>query len=203
MTAKAQQLVKTDKTVPDWFPADSIALYHQTDLTYEFCLGIFAKVEATKRENFAKETMRLWFIEFIKRGWTKAMLQKRYEALLSKQIYGVERLDFADWVNAVPVYGLDEVNLMVDRKIESILQRGKFLRNKEIALTDGDKKFIECSILKEEENKIFHERLLFADEYMKQYRDEILPLIEETREKYRKEVQNIISDFITQKDLTK
>lgn len=131
------------------------------------------------------------------------MLQKRYEALLSKQIYGVERLDFADWVNAVPVYGLDEVNLMVDRKIESILQRGKFLRNKEIALTDDDKKFIECSILKEEENKIFHERLLFADEYMKQYRDEILPLIEEPREKYRKEVQNIISDFITQKDTTK
>jgi hypothetical protein len=114
-------------------------------LTYDFCLKLFGQVEAIKRDKFSPETMRQWFIEFIRKGWTKKILQNRYDALIDTKIYGIEKIDIADWVNAVPVFSQEEVGLMINKKIDTLIARGSFLKDKEIELTEEDKQAIELA----------------------------------------------------------
>ena len=123
--------------------------YNDSDLTYEFCIKLFASIEALKREKFSQETARQFFIEFIRRGWTKKMLQVRYDALLATKIYGIEKLEIADWINAIPVMAMDEVNLLVKSKVESMIARGNFLKDKKVELTEAEKQEVDLAVAKE------------------------------------------------------
>jgi hypothetical protein len=145
---KSKQLT-TKKEIPKWLGSELFDNYKKTDLTFEYCLDLFARIEAAKREKFPPETMRIWFTEFIRRGWTKKILLKRYQALLSTKIFGIEKLDFADWVNAVEVMAMDEVNKMVDDRINSKIQRGNYLRNANIELTPEEKRLVDLSVSKQ------------------------------------------------------
>src|SRR3990167_3139741 len=138
---------------PTWFPIEELNSWNKTDLTFEYCLKLFAQLEAIKREKFPPETMRQWFIEFIRRGWTKFMLMERYKGLLNTKIYGIEKLDIADWINAVEVYAQDEVNLMVERRVNALIQRGNYLKNKKIELSEEDKKAVDLAVANEIELK--------------------------------------------------
>jgi len=97
--------------------------------------------------------MRQWFIEFVRKGWTKKILQERYDALLDTKIYGIEKLEIADFVNAVNVYSQEEMNIHVQRKVDSLIQRGNYLKDKDYVLTEEDKKAIELAIANECEMK--------------------------------------------------
>lgn len=144
---KQSQAVRVNRKMPDWLPKKLQSAYNETDLEYtNFCLKIFGDLEAAKRDKFPKETLRIWFIEFVKRGWTKAIVEKRYEALLGKPIFGKENLEFADWVNAVPVMAMDEVSLIVKRRIDAIISRGKYLKDKKVELSEEDKKSVEAAV---------------------------------------------------------
>jgi len=145
--------------------------YNETDLTYEYCLELFQKLEAAKRESFSKETMRIWFMEFIRRGWTKKIISVRYLALLSKPIFGKENLDFADWVNAVQVFAEDEINILVKRNVDSIIARGKFLKDKKVGLTEEDKIAVEAAIAMEESFKYSTSKLDLIDNYKEELRN--------------------------------
>jgi len=133
-----------EEKCPTWFPVQFNDEWNKTDLTFEFCIKLFAQLEAVKRENFPKETARQWFIEFVRRGWTKKMLQRRYDALMSTKIYGIEKLEMADWVNAIPVMAMDEVNLLVKQRIDTAIANGKFLKDR----------VLECSYTDEQKEKI-------------------------------------------------
>jgi hypothetical protein len=165
---KPTQSLSKKKSLHEWFPTNSewSKQFNETDLEYHpFCTGIFANLEAAKREKFPKETMRVWFIEFVKRGWTKKMLLKRYEALLAKPIFGKENLEFADWVNAVPVYAEDEMSSIVNRRVDAIIQKGQFLKDKKVKLTAEDKQAIEAAIAMEIAFKYSNNRYELLDNY--------------------------------------
>ena len=159
------------RNIPAWFPAYLTNEYEQTDIVYDpGCLKMFAQLEAAKREKFPVETMRQWFIEFVRRGWTKKMLKERYLALLSTKIFGTQRIDFSDWVNAVPVMAIDEVNLQVKKQIDAIIARGNFLKDKKIELTEEDKQAVEAALAKEFEFKHQNKYLEARDEYQTERR---------------------------------
>lgn len=155
--------------IPEWLPPDLFNNFNETDLEFHpFCTELFAKLEAAKRENFPKETMRVWFIEFVRRGWTKKMVLERYNALLTTKIYGVEKLDFADWANVVETFAKDEMQLLVKQQIESMLQRGRYLlanKEKVIQLTDENKKSIDVALAKEIEFELRNEKYRIIDDY--------------------------------------
>lgn len=138
-----------EEKCPTWFPVQYNEKWNGTDLTFEYCIKLFANIEAAKREKIPMETARQWFIEFVRRGWNKKMLQKRYDALLSAKIYGIEKLEFSDWVNAVPVMAMDEVNILVKQKIDSMIQRGKYLKDKKTELTESEKQEVDLAVAKE------------------------------------------------------
>lgn len=159
-----------NRETPAWFPIEYQGNYNKTDLEYNpFCLKLFGQLEAAKRERFSPETMRQWFIEFVKRGWTKKMVMTRYNALLAKPIFGVEKLEIADWINAVQVYAEDEVNLKIDNKINNMINRGKYLKsNPDIELTEDDKKCLELELAQDlafkQINNFFAKRESYKEE---------------------------------------
>lgn len=166
--------IQLNRDAPEWLPIEITEQYNKTDLGYDFCLKLFGQLEAVKREKFPPETMRQWFIEFVRKGWTKKMVQKRYDALLGTKIYGIEKLEFADWVNAVEVFGYDEMNLKVERKINSMIHRGAFLKSHpDIELTEEDKKCLELEIAHELEFKRTND-LLDKKETWKQERKRLI-----------------------------
>lgn len=61
---------------------------------------LFVQLEAAKREKFPPETTRQWFIQFIKAGWTKEIISMKVELLMKVKVYGIEKLEIADWINA-------------------------------------------------------------------------------------------------------
>jgi hypothetical protein len=151
---KKEQQVTAKKPKLEWLLQEYQNNYYETDLIYDpYCTSLFARLEAAKREEFPKETLRIWFMEFIRRGWTRKTVKERYEALISTKIFGIQKLEIADWINALPVFTQDEVNQMVQRRVDYLIQRGNFLKDKDYILTEDDKKAIELAVANECEIK--------------------------------------------------
>lgn len=113
-------------------------------------------------------------MEFIRLGWTKAMVAKRYDGLLRKPKYGA--IDFSDWVNAVPVYAEDEINFLVSQRMNSIIQKGEYLikhKDKILSLTDEEKRIIEVTLARELEATAINEKLIAVDNYKEKRREEL------------------------------
>ena len=86
------------------------------------------------------------------------MLMKRYNALLATKIYGIERLEISDWINAVEVFAQDEVDLIIGRRIDSMVQRGNFLKDKKVELSEEDKRCIDLWAAQDAELKYKREK---------------------------------------------
>lgn len=150
----------------EWLPLDCIKLYNQSDLLYSDCLKIFCELEATTRDSIPETTMRQWFIEFLKAGWTLEIIRNKYNALIRNKRYG--SIDFASWVNAQPVYGYDEVNIIVKNKIDKMIRKGYYLLHnfdKLTELTEHDKRCLELAAVKELEFEMINEKLNKSDDY--------------------------------------
>ena len=85
---------------PKWLPDEYVELYYDKDLDYVFCLKQFSRIEATKREKIPATTMRSWFMEFVRLGWTKELVKTKTDILMSVKVYGVDKLEIADWIKA-------------------------------------------------------------------------------------------------------
>jgi len=169
-------LVRYEKHLIDWLPKELDEKYHSTNLDYEFCLKLFMQLEAAKRDTIPRETMRQWFMEFIRKGWTKKVVQARYDALISSKIYG-NAIKFDDWVMAVPVFGADEVNILVQQRINTMIQRGRSvqIKGRELELPELT-----------EEDKIAHQ-LAAANEILFYYQNQLYEAIEVYKEQVRKD----------------
>jgi hypothetical protein len=71
--------------------------------------------------------------------------------LLDTKIYGVEKIDIADWVNAVQVFSQEECNQIVKNQIQYLIGRGNFLKDKEIVLSEEDKRAVDLALAKQYE----------------------------------------------------
>lgn len=178
LTSGNENSIQLNREAPEWLPIEITEQYNQTDITYDFCIQLYGRLEAAKREKIPMETARQWFIEFVRRRWTKAMLIKRYDALLCTKIFGVDKLEISDWINAVETFSVDELNSRLKLKIDSMILRGNYLKDKNVELTDEDKKCIDLwasqeaelqykrekaeatESRKEERKRIFYERLI-------------------------------------------
>ena len=99
------------------------------------------------------------------------MLMKRYNALLTTKIYGIEKLEISDWMNAVEVFAQDEVNLIVGRRIDSMIQRGNFLKDKKVELNDEDKRCVELWAAQDAEFKYKREKAEAIEEKRNERRE--------------------------------
>ena len=102
MTSKQQNenLQLSLKEIPEWFPEDLTEDYQQSDFAYDYFLLRLDEMAAAKRDTIPIETRRVWFIEFVKRGWTKYIFDMQFDALMETEISGhAIRID--DWLRAM------------------------------------------------------------------------------------------------------
>jgi hypothetical protein len=126
---KLIQYVKKSEDLPEWFFShvwhdERIeGMYNETDLTYSFCLKLFMQLEAGKRDSLPQDTVRSWFITFLERGWTKAIVYQRYMAVKSSKKYGAVSID--DWFEAEETFTREEINIHVNRRINDLIKEGQ------------------------------------------------------------------------------
>lgn len=88
------------KNIPNFVPADIADKYQKSDLDYKYCVVKFSEMQSAKRDSIPIPTMKLWYIEFIKRDWNKYKFDTQFEALMETDILGYSiRIDH--WLNAV------------------------------------------------------------------------------------------------------
>jgi hypothetical protein len=83
------------------------------------------------------QQVEFWYKEFIRMGWTKQIFTKRFEAIKRAVLYN--RIDLENWMNSEILYSEDDFNVAVKRKIDTMIQRGNFLKDKKVELTEEEK----------------------------------------------------------------
>ncbi len=99
MLTQSQTNLTNTKVTLDFFPKDLIEKYHKSNLEYDYCVEKFSEMQAAKRDSIPVPTMKIWYIEFIRLGWTKYKFDTQYEALIQSDILGYAiRIDH--WINS-------------------------------------------------------------------------------------------------------
>lgn len=149
-----------------------IEFYDKTDLEFTYVFGQCKILKPLKGIEITLQMVEFWYREFIRAGWNKKWFDKQLKAVKQKQLFN--RIDIADWFSAEIMYTELDFNTRVERKINSMLQRGAYLKNNpEIELTEEDKKCIELEIAHELEFKRTND-LLDKKESYKQERKRLI-----------------------------
>lgn len=109
-----------------------------------------------------------WFREFIRMGWTKNIFRKQFESVKRAILYN--RIDFENWLNTETMYNEYDFNFMVKQRVDEIIARGKFLKNKKVELNEEDKKAVEAAIAMEIAFKTSTDKLNLIDNYKEELR---------------------------------
>jgi len=103
-----------------------------------------------------QQQVEFWYKEFIRMGWTKQIFMKRFEAIKRAVLYN--RIDLENWMNSEILYSEDDFNVAVKRKIDTMIQRGNFLKDKKVELTDEEKKCVDLWASQDAELKYKREK---------------------------------------------
>lgn len=144
---------------PIFVVGDDIAKYSATDLSYTYCHLKCAEIGAVKMIDISTATIRSWYLEFIRLGWNVAMFQSRCEAIKRQKIYGA--IDLHLWIEAQMTYSQYELNLAVNERIESMLNKGatyQRLAERGFELTDEEVKLAHLEAANQCKNKFIAKR---------------------------------------------
>lgn len=125
-----------------------------------------------------------WYKEFIRMGWTKAVFDKHLKIIKRTTLYN--RIDLENWLSTEIMYNEDDFNIEVKRKIDAMIQRGNFLKDKKVELTEEDKKFIELAEVKKIEFELKNKRYELMESAAEQMRREYLDKLSEKKKKLAK-----------------
>lgn len=150
----SHQLIIKAEPVPKCVTAGEslIEFYEKTDLEFAYCFEQCKILIPLKGIEITLQMVEFWYREFIRAGWNKKWFDQQLKAVKMKQLFN--RIDIADWFETEITFSLLDFNNRVDRKINSMIQRGQFLKaHPEIELTEEDKKCLELEIAHELEFK--------------------------------------------------
>ena len=136
---------------PTFIKAELQSAYDSTDLELMHVLECCKSLKPLKGIDINSQQIEFWYKEFLKLGWTKKIFDKQYEAIKRATLYN--RIDIENWFNTPIMYNENDFELEIDRRIERIIQKGNFLKDKKIELSEEDKKAIDAAMAKEVELK--------------------------------------------------
>ena len=100
LTSSQKSLTNT-KVRLDFLLPELEEKYQGSDLEYDYCVIKFSEMQAAKRDTIPIPTMKVWFVEFVKLGWTKFIFDRQYDALIGSDTLGYA-IKIDHWINAVP-----------------------------------------------------------------------------------------------------
>ena len=136
-----------DEPRPKFINAALESYYKQTDLSLRYVFDCCFVLKPLKGIDVNEQQVQFWYIEFIKMGWKKKDFDKQFEALKRSSLFG--RIDLENWLKTEIMYNEIDLNIKIQERIDSLIQRGKFLKDKEVELSEEDKKAIDLAVAKE------------------------------------------------------
>jgi hypothetical protein len=154
-------MTKSDKTLkiytkaekkPSFINNDKLqGLYDSTDLELWHVLECCKMLKPLKGIDINGQQIEFWYKEFLSLGWTRKIFDKQFESVKRAVLYN--RIDLENWLNTPIMYSENEFEREISRRINIIIQRGNFLKDKDYILTEDDKKAIELAVANECEIK--------------------------------------------------
>lgn len=132
---------------PAFINSELLPYYEQTDLSLRYVYDCCLTLKPLKGIDINEQQIRFWYIEFIRMKWLKKDFDKQFEAIKRATLYG--RIDFEAWVKTEIMYNEIDLRVRLEDIINSKIQRGKFLKDKKIELTDAEKQEVDLAIAKE------------------------------------------------------
>ena len=119
------------------------------------------------------QQIEFWYKEFLSLGWTRKIFDKQFESVKRATLYN--RIDLENWLNTPLMYSENDFEVEVSRRINRLIQRGNFLKDKDYVLTEEDKKAIELAIANECEmkykNGFYEARETFSQERLRLFEE--------------------------------
>jgi len=110
------------------------------------------ELAAIRRDTIPLETIRLWFIEILKLGWSKAKLLEQVNKAKRIDKYGA--IDFTHLLTGERLYTEQETELKLRERVRAIIRRGEQLLSQtnievvgEIQLTADDLETVRAALL--------------------------------------------------------
>lgn len=146
---------------------NSLVTRQQTDpLNWDYFVLKIAELEAKKRDSIPVEVIHSWFNDFTARGWTKTIFDKQFQIVLDNRSFGAVKID--EFFQNIKPYTQEEINLMIEQKINSIIHQGELLlAGKEIEIELDiciDAKLLKLIIAKKIETYYRSEQSYLTDE---------------------------------------
>lgn len=136
-----------DEPKPAFINSALLPLYEQTDLSLRYVYDCCLTLKPLKGIDINEQQIRFWYIEFLNMKWKKKDFDKQFEAVKRATLYG--RIDFEAWVKTEMMYNEVDLKIKLNELIESKIQRGKFLKDKKIELTEAEKQEVDLAVAKE------------------------------------------------------
>ncbi len=94
-----------------------------------------AYLEAAKQETFSGETLRVWYNEMLRLGWSDDMFRERVFSVLRSTTFG--KVKFDDFVNVEALYTKADVDRTLNQQVEKIIEsRAAELRRRKVSEED-------------------------------------------------------------------
>jgi len=136
-TNQSLKVYTKEEPKPAFINSELLPYYEQTDLSLIYVYECCKTLKPLKGIDINDMQVEFWYKEFIRMGWTKQIFMKRFEAIKRAVLYN--RIDLENWMNSDILYSEDDFNVAVKRKIDTMIQRGNFLKDKKVELTEEEK----------------------------------------------------------------
>ena len=156
---------------PKFINDELLPYYENTDLELGYVYDCCKALKPLKGIDVNDMQVEFWYKEFIRMGWNKQIFGKQFEVVKRATLYN--RIDFENWLSSEITYNEHDFRIAVKQKIDSLIQRGNFLKNQEVVLSEEEKKYAELAEMKkielEHKNRRYELMESAAEEMRKNY----------------------------------
>lgn len=171
----------------------SLTIHQNTIIEWKPFLKIIALLDAAKRDTVPEETARAWHSIFHEMGWTERQVKDKVWAILKRKSYGNATVRIDDFFEDEKTFTESEINLMVNKRIASIIQRAIEILEWKGKPTDLRAYF--CEFFKIDNKGL---RLAVADQVIKTYEVERRREIDFImQEEYERQIEEIRARRVT------
>lgn len=134
---------------PKFIDSELQTYYEQTDLELFYVFDCCKSLKPLKSIDVNEQQIEFFYKEFIRMGWKKKDFDKQFAAVKRATLYN--RLDLDVWIKTEIMYNEIDFNVKLSEIINNKIQRGNFLKDKKVELTDKEKTEIDLATAKQVE----------------------------------------------------
>jgi len=170
--------------------SELVGIYENTDLEFTYVYAQCKRLKLLKDIDLSLQRIEAFYIEFLHMGWNKKIFDNRFNVVKRAKLYGTV-FDLNTWLESEITYNESDFELEVDRRINSLIQKGERLSRMDIELTEEEKKYVQMAASKKIEYELNNRRIEVMEKAIKDLRE---TYIESLNEKKRRVAELLMMD---------